>query len=178
MQRLRRNISLILLVILLIVSMADCKRRRKGAGTQEEEQGMASMVHMADPRTSAQLVRGFHTVEQNAWRWTMGKFTVVLKPPTGATARGATLLMNFAVPDPVINRLKTITLTPSVNGVQLTPEAYDKAGDYILTREVPASAFKSSVATVDFVLDRALPPDSTDQRELGIVVNSIGLEAR
>lgn len=178
MRRLIRNVSLTLITILLIVSMVNCKRKRKSAGTQEEEQGMASMVHVADPRTSAQLVRGFHAVEQNAWRWTMAKFTVVLKPPAGAATKGATLLMNLVVPDPVINRLTKITLTPSVDGVQLAPETYSKTGDYVLTRDIPASAFKSSIATVDFALDHALPPGDPDQRELGIIVNSVGLEAK
>ncbi len=178
MRRLIKNSTLTLLVILLAVSAADCKRKRKKAGTQEEDQGLASMVHMADPRTSSQLVRGFHTVEQNAWRWTMAKFTVILKPPAGASQKGATLLMKFAVPDPVINRLKKVTLTASVGGAQLAPESYDKAGDYVLTRDVPASAFTGETATVDFALDKALPPGDPDQRELGVVVNSIGLEAK
>jgi len=178
MRPLVRDISFLLLILFLVVGMANCKRKKKGASAVEQEQGMASMVHMADPRTAAQLVRGFHTVEQNAWRWTMARFTVILKPPAGAATRGATLLMKFTVPDTIINRLKNVTLTASVDGLQLAPETYNAAGEYVLTRDVPASAFTSEVATVDFVLDKALPPGDPDQRELGVVVNSIGLQAR
>ncbi|MCX6622648.1 MAG: hypothetical protein NTY38_16575 [Acidobacteria bacterium] len=178
MRRLIKHTSLTLLVILLAVSVADCRRKKKKAGTQEEDQGMASMVHVADPRTSAQLVRGFHTVEQNAWRWTMARFTVILRPPGTAAKKGATLLAKFSIPETIITHLKKLTLSTSVGNVELPPETYEKAGDYILTRDVPATAFTGDTITVDFSLDKALPPGEVDQRELGIVISSIGLEAK
>jgi hypothetical protein len=31
---------------------------------------------------------------------------------------------------------------------------------------------------VDFQLDKAIPPSGQDQRELGVVVNSVSLEAK
>jgi len=178
MQRLIKNSTLTLLIFSLILSSVDCKRKRKNAGTQEEEAGMASMVHVADPRTAPQLVRGFHTIEQNAWRWTMAKFTVLLRTPATAPTKGATLLVKFSIPDIIITRLKKVTLTPNVGKAELPPESYDKPGDYVLAREVPASAFTGDTVTADFVLDKSLPPGDPDQRELGIVVSAIGLEAK
>jgi hypothetical protein len=162
---------------LLAFSALDCKRRKKSA-TREEEQGLVSVVHMADTRAAAQLIRGFHTVEQNAWRWTMAKFTLVLKPPVTAPPKGATLVMKFSVPDPVIARLQKITLSCKIGTTDLGSETYDKAGDFVFSRVVPATALNGETATVDFSLDKALPPGDPDQRELGVVVSSIGLEAK
>ena len=42
------------------------------------------VVHAADPKTAMQLVRGFHGVEQNAWRWTMGTLRLLFRSLSGA----------------------------------------------------------------------------------------------
>ncbi len=139
---------------------------------------LASIVHMADPRTASQLVRGFHAVEQDAWRWTAGQFDVVLRPPAGAGAKGAILHFRFSIPEPVIAKLGAITLSASVGGVELEPAIYRKAGDYIYTREVPAGVLAGDTVTVEFALDKSLPPGDLDRRELGVVASSVGFEAK
>ena len=160
---------------------ATCCRRGPetvpASATQEETQELASMIHVADPRASLQLVKGFHEVEQNAWRWTMARFAVTLRAPAGASQKGATLVLKGAVPDPVIAKLKSVTLTANVEGVPLPAETFSKAGDYTYRRDVPPSAFPAEAVTVNFALDKALAPGEADHRELGLVVTSVGFEA-
>lgn len=180
MRRLIETSSIVLLAALLL-STAACKRSDQKIeleATVEESHDLASMVHAADPRASMQLVKGFHEVEQNAWRWTMANFSVMLRPPVGAAQNGATLELKLAVPEPVIQKLKSVTLSATVEGVPLENETYTKPGDYVYQRDVPAKAFVGDAVSVDFSLDKAIPPGDVDQRELGIVVSSVGLKAK
>jgi hypothetical protein len=133
------------------------------------------VLQMADPRTSMQLIRGFYQLENSAWRWTGRTFAVSLRPPGDAAQHGAVLLMKLTIPQGQLDKLKSITLTPRVNSVQLPPETWTSAGEYLLQRDAPASAFTAgTLATVQFSLDKAVPPTPPDLRELGIVVTSVG----
>ena len=136
-------------------------------------------MHMADPQ-AAQLVllRGFYPVEGNAWRWTAGKFAVQLRPPANAAQSGARLMLNFAIPESSISRTKSMTLSASVGGGTLAPETYTKAGEYTYARDVPATALTGDKAEVEFSLDKYLPAGTVEQRELGVVVNSVGFDAK
>ena len=173
---------LILAAAVLAVAAAGCNRNKrekvKVELTDESSTQLASVVHVADPRASVQLIKGFHDVEQNAWRWTMGKFSVTLRPPKGAAERGAALQLKFTVPDPVLEKVKSVTLTANVNGTPVEGETYSKPGEYTYARDVPASALNAEAVTVNFALDKFLTPGSVDQRELGVVVASVGLEAK
>ena len=133
---------------------------------------------MADPKTAAQLLRGFYPVEGNAWRWSAGKFAVVLRPPAGAAQGGGKLVVKFVIPDSVLGRTKAMALSGSIGGIALTPETYDKAGEQTYARDVPSSALAGDRVVAEFALDKFLPAGAVEQRELGIVVNSIGLESK
>ena len=175
----RRLIPVVAALVLALLPA--CNRRREKVKvelTDETPSQLASIVHVADPRASVQLIKGFHDVEQNAWRWTMAKFAVTLRPPRNAAQSGATLQLKFSIPDPVIERLKSITLSANVNGTPVAGETYAKPGEYVYSRDVPATALSGEAVTVDFLLDKVLAPGSVDQRELGIVVSSVGLEAK
>jgi len=136
------------------------------------------MVSMADPTTANQLASGFHAVEQGAWRWTMKKFSIVLKPPQGSDQNGATLRFKLYVHDDQINRLGPITLSAEINGTQLEPETFSKPGDAVYSRPVPPEALKGSSVKVNFSLDKAREPDNVDGRQLGVVASVIGLQPR
>ena len=136
------------------------------------------MLNAADPRAASQLVSGFYGVEQNAWRWTARNFAVTLRPPTGADQKGAVLVLRFSIPENEIDKLKSLTLAASVNGAKLEPETYSSAGDQVYTRDVPASALRRNPVTVDFTLDKAMGPTAQDSRELGVVMNMVGFEAK
>jgi hypothetical protein len=168
------------LIALFALTPAGCKRRkREQAQTVEEAPaGLATMVHAADPRAAVQLTSGFHPVEQNAWRWTMGHFSVVAKPPAGAAHKGATLVLKFVIPDIEMQKLKSMTLSASANGVKLEPETYTTPGEHTYSRDVPASAMSGDAVTVNFALDKYLPPSDSDSRELGLIVSTVGFEAK
>jgi hypothetical protein len=164
----------------LVMGGAGCKRGKKTRVEATDESGpvLASVVNVADPRASVQLLKGFHDVEGNAWRWTMGKFSATLRPPLNAPQKGATLVVKLRIPEPVMDQLKSTTLTANVNGAPIPGETYSKAGEYTYSKDVPASALTADAVTVEFELDKFLPPGANDQRELGIVVSSIGFEAK
>lgn len=139
---------------------------------------LAPMVHAADPKAAFQLARGFHEIEQNAWRWTTKEFAVTLRPPLRASEKGAILRLKLAVPEAALQRLKAVTLSARLGGIDLDPETYSKPGEYVYTREVPPSALGGDAVSVEFSLDKAIPPGDVDQRELGVIVTSVGLEAK
>lgn len=171
---------IVVTVAATLVLAAGCKRseRARVQHTEEEAPRLATAVHVADPRSAAQLVSGFHDVEQNAWRWTAGKFTVMLRTPRGAAEKGAVLRLKFSVPEPVLAKLKTISLGASIDGTTLTPETFTQPGEFTYEREVPAALMARETAKIDFFLDKALPPGTVDQRELGVIVSSVGLESK
>jgi hypothetical protein len=179
MRRLSKLFPVVVLATLLFTPAA-CKRKgsRASQAAEEESVGLATMVHAADPRTASQLIRGFHGVEQNSWRWTAGSFAVTLKPPAGAAQKGAVLTLKFAVPDAVIDRLKSITLSATVNGKPLPPETYAKSGEYTYSRDVPAGELSGDAANVEFTLDKYLPASAQDARDLGVIMTMVGFEAK
>jgi hypothetical protein len=181
MRRLILALIPLALIPALLLAPAGCKRKRRQqtqAGADEPVMGLATVLNTADPRIAPQLVRGFHPVEGNAWRWTAGQFTVLLKPPAGAEKKGAILVFKFTIPDTVIQQLKPLTLSASVNGTTLPPETYSAPGDQTYSRDVPGPALKGDSVTVEFALDKHLPPQGMDQRELGVVASMIGFEAK
>ena len=137
-----------------------------------------SEVHTADPAGAQQLIRGFHPVEQNSWRWTQGKFAVLLKPPATAAEKGAQVYVNVTVPDPVAQKLGSVTLTALLNGTKLGSATWTQAGEYVFTADVPASSLGTEPVTFDFVLDRFLAAGAVDSRELGVIVSRVGLRSR
>lgn len=164
------------MVALFVFGPAGCKRRKRKVA--EEPTGLATMVHAADAKAQIQLVRGFHGVEENAWRWTAGSFAVTLRPPAGAAQKGATLQFKFVAPDVIINKLRPVTLSATVNGQKLAPETYSKAGEYTYSRDVPASALAQDVVNVEFALDKFLPASEADTRDLGVIMTMVGFEAK
>ena len=139
---------------------------------------LASSIRAADAGASQQLVKGFYDVEQDSWRWTMKEFAVALGPPPGGSALGATLRLQFTVPDPVIEQLGAVTLSARAGETALAPETYSKPGGYVYERAVPGEILLGDVVAVEFTLDKAIAPGTSDRRELGIVFNAVELVAR
>src|SRR5262249_23179484 len=134
-RRLMRN-RIVLAALAACLALAGCrsKQKVKVQATEEEAPTLASIVHTADPRVASQLISGFYGIEGTAWRWTAGKFSVLLRPPRTSAQQGAVLQLKFAVPDPIINSLKTVSLHATVNGKDLPAETYTKAGEYTYTK--------------------------------------------
>jgi hypothetical protein len=166
------------LLVTLVLAPLGCKRKKAGAQSAGEATGMASTVHMGDQRTEAQLISGFYGIEQNAWRWTGRRFSLVLRPPFGAAQKGAFLQLRLTLPPVVIEKLKTISLSVTIDGSTLPPETYTQPGDYTFSRDVAPGLLAGDSVRVDFRLDKSMPPSGADLRELGVVVLSAGLEPK
>lgn len=157
-----------------------CKRRDKllVQATEEESAGLASVVHVADPRMAPQLVSGFYDVEQNSWRWTKSKFAVTLRPPAGASQNGARLEMKFNLPEAVTSKVGAVTVRANAGGTDLPAETFAKPGDCAYAQDVPGAVLNSNAVKVQFTLDKFLPPGGADKRELGVIVTTVGFEAK
>jgi hypothetical protein len=172
----RRASGFLLAASLFLIS---CGRERAAVEyTDEENAPLASTFHASDPRASGQILGGFHGIESQSWRWTEGKFSLLLLSPPGAAEKGATLWLTFAIPETVISKLKSVNLSANAGGVALPPESYSLAGQYTFSRDIPASAFRAPSLRVDFALDKYLPPEGADARELGVIVTAAGLDPK
>jgi hypothetical protein len=167
--------SVLLAALALALAATACHKHGSDA---EEPYRMQPAIRMSDPRAQMQLVSGFYGMESGAWRWTKQRFSAVLRPPDAAAQKGAELSLRLTVPDVVISKLKSVTLTGSINGRALPPETYDHAGTYAYTREVPADLLAGESVTVEFQLDKVMPPAPPDLRELGVVALSISLNSK
>jgi len=165
---------------LLLITVAACKREQKAIerATVEEQPELAAMLEVANPKAGFQLIKGFYALEGNAWRWTAKNFSVVLRAPAAASQKGATLRLKLNIPEAIAAKLGAMTLSAEAGGVPLPAEKFAQAGDYEYVRDVPASAFKGPSLTVNFALDKALPPGEVDRRELGVIVTMVGLEPK
>jgi len=133
---------------------------------------------MDDPRAGAQLVHGFYALEEDKWRWTASGFSVILQPPSGSAQNGARLEVMLSIPDVVVRELGSVTLSAMAAESPLAPEKYTKAGEYVYARDVPASALGGDVVSIEFATDKAIPAGKIEQRELALIVTSIGLVSK
>jgi hypothetical protein len=136
------------------------------------------MFNAGDPQASYHFVRGFYEIEENSWRWTAKTFSVSLVPPLHSAQNGAQLVVHLAVPEVIIQNLKSTKLTASIQALSLGSQTYHIPGPYTYLRDVPGNRLRGDEVRVDFAVDQALPPGNPDLRELGIVVADVGLVAK
>lgn len=173
--RLTRLAAAFALIAIVAIAPA-CRMKKKARGAVIEDDGqLSSVVSTADPHAAVQLVRGFHGLENDSWRWTMKNFTVTLRPPAGSAQSGAQLELKFNFPAVIFDRVGPITLSARVGGLDLAPETYSQAGDATYTRDIPASVLGGDAVSFDFAVNKAIPPSDKDARELAIIVTTIGL---
>src|SRR5258706_3657818 len=175
-----RRILAIALCVLSVAS-AGCRRRDRKIRVQQTDEDsatLASVIQMGDPKAAPQLLKGFYNIESNTWRWSMGKFAVALRPPRGASIKGATLHLKFVLPEAVLSKIKTTSISSSVNGTGLAPETYTQPGEFDYSRDVEGRLLPGEAVNVEFTLEKFLPAGMVEQRELGIIVTSIGFEAK
>ncbi len=167
--------------LLVCLLLTGCKRRDRKIRveqTEEDSLTMASVIHMSDTRAAPQLLKGFYSIEEKSWRWTMGQFAVALRPPKNGALNGATLHFKFTLPPAVLAKVKTVSLSASVNGTPLSRETYTEPGEFDYSRAVDAKLLTGDAVTVEFTLDKFLPAGSVETRELGVIATSVGFEAK
>ena len=173
--------GIVLLAAALAFGGVACKSERSRVTVQNEEtpseSHLLSTVQMNDSAAARQLLSGFYGVENNAWRWTSGKFSVSLPTPLLAQ-NGATVALSFTVPDAIIQKLQKIKVTASVAGAALKSQEYDAAGPYVFSADIPPGPqLKADAITVDFTVDKTMQPPG-DKRELAIVANSVSIAGK
>lgn len=177
----RRYFVFAIPVTALLGASAGCTGRHSRVTVQNEEEEtpprMLSVVRMNDRKANSQLLNGFYGIENDAWRWTAGKFSVLLETPAGAAQRGGTLTLAFNIPDVVIQKLKSVKLSASAGGQTLKSDTYTASGSYTFTADVPPAALNTESVRFDFALDKSIPPGA-DRRELGIIVTSVDLASK
>jgi len=161
----------------MLLFVSGC-RSQKQKGVVEDAPGMVSVLPMNDDHAKKQLVSGFYDVESGAWRWTAPKFSVSLQPPAASATRGARLVLKLVIPETLIQKLNTIMLSAKVGDTSLPPRTFNKSGEYTYTQDVPSTALQANSVLVNFWLDKSMPPTASDRRELGIVVQQVGLEPK
>jgi hypothetical protein len=174
----------VILALGLAITGAACQAKHSSVTAQDEGDtgsravpGRLSLVRMNDPLAPRQLLSGFYGVENNAWRWTAGKFSVLLYTPDGAAQGGATLTLMFSIPDAAIGKRGDVTLTASIDGMALRSATYDKGGAFPFTADIPPSMLTGDSVKIDFALDKSFHAEN-DARELGIIAASVGLTAK
>ncbi len=165
--------------LLALAAACACVTNEPGVPVREEDgaapAALLSSVNAADPQAEPQLLRGFHGLEQNAWRWTERKFSVMLQPPPP----GQPVIVNlaFTLPGVVTEAVGPITVTARVNGEEIGSQTYPEPGEaQQFEAETPAELIGSEPAEVEFELDKAMPPSERDPRELGIIVSSVSFQ--
>ena len=176
-----RRLAPAALIALLTCVAPGCKRQTKAPEAEQPASDrpteLRSAIAMNDGAASAQLVKGFYTIENGSWRWTMRKFSVALKPPQGAAQNGARLNLKFTLPESAFKQMGPTTLTATINGLPLPPETYSKPDNYVYTRDVPPTALPGDAVTVDFTCDKGFTPPG-DARDLSLIVVSVGLDPK
>ncbi len=176
----RRLIIFTVLAVGAVMLETGCKSSRRSRVTtvEEESGGLRSRIVLADPATAIQLVKGFHQLEPDGWRWTMGQFTVTLLVPKEAAQKGGRLKVELTYPEPAFQKLGPASLRATVDSLALEPQTYSAAGAATYERDIPASALSGETVTVDFALDQYLNAGQVEERELGLIVSAFELTAR
>lgn len=178
MRRLDLRAAVVAVAAAVLLASAACTQKRQPKPVADEPPGLASMINTADPRSEPQLLSGFYGIESNSWRWAGPRFAVNLRPPANAARNGATLLLKFTLPDVVLAKTRSMTLSCSVNGAKLQPDTYTQSGEQTYSRDIAPQLLAVSAVHADFSFDQALPPTSTHPRELAAIVTLIGFEAK
>jgi hypothetical protein len=137
------------------------------AGSDKSDERAFALLKSRFGLAHLELLDGWYEAQPEGWRWTAREFSV--RAPDG-TRR---LAMRLYAPPRSIERLHTITLHAQAGDKQLAPLMMDGARPYLFDRRLE---FAESDTVVRFSLDRALPPGEGDERELGIIVESIDFE--
>jgi hypothetical protein len=154
-----------------IVALALSACSPKGAS---HDGARRTTLSLADPDTAPQLVSGFHTIEEGAWRWTKLKFAADVARPE-ASKHGILVILHGSVAAPVIERYGSQTLECSAGGHGLEPEKLTKAGSFIYAREL--EGVDVPVFRIACSVDHAVPT-TNDDRELGLIISTIALLPR
>jgi len=140
---------------------------------QPDTIGHGGSQESAQKSVAPEKLDGLYPPEPGGWRWTKRQFEA-----TFVSTGPARLILQVYVPDASIQRLGQVTLTARLGVHDFGPQTFRQSGQYTYERDIPAGWMTPGGNRFDFALDKALAPSAEDARELGIVVVSVGLEAK
>jgi 4-amino-4-deoxy-L-arabinose transferase-like glycosyltransferase len=131
-------------------------------------------IEMGTP-SFGKYLGGFYPPEEGGFRWTRREFSVRLIAPDLA-ATGGWLLVRLYIPDDEIQKLGSVTLAGRLGAHDLKPESWTEPGQHVYRRHLEPGWIGTDVTQFDFELQKSMPPQGHDGRELGVVVNRISLD--
>lgn len=133
-----------------------------------------SYINTGDVRAKPQLISGWHSIEDGAWRWTAREAQAVLATPRDLPVN---FEMRLYFPEEHIRRAGgPVTVAILLDGKPFIRETYSAPGAHTLLQPVPAGSLSKPVTGVTVRLDRAVGPSDADRRELGVVVQGFGFQ--
>lgn len=156
---------------ILILLFSGCKRVPSSAEVARDDSAeLATGFGLGELPAASQMLHGFYALEGGTWRWSKQTFGVILRAPQPA----AKLLLHFALPGLVLERLGPITITATVNGSELAAETFTNEGEQVYSRDVELK----DLAKVEFRTDKTLAAGVIDERELALIVSRVELIPR
>jgi tRNA (mo5U34)-methyltransferase len=119
------------------------------------------------PDLQVRAVAGWHEVEQDAWRWTMKRFSLEVVLPKDQPAREFAL--KFTVPEVVISSSPTVRVKCSIGGDSAGAITCDSPGTIEFRGVFPESALRKPEIALDFAVESSFTSPG-DEREVGILV--------
>jgi SAM-dependent methyltransferase len=140
--------------------------------SDRDERAFCLLKSRYDRLENVDLLSGWHISEGTGWRWTERSFSARVR--WNGAMRPRAVRLQIYLPDHLVARLNPLRLSATVNGVKLTPELYRTSGPQKFERTLTGDFGQEML--FQFELSGALPPDENDERELGVIVQSIRLE--
>jgi hypothetical protein len=136
---------------------------------------LLSYLHLGDIRSRAQLVSGWYTIEDGAWRWMAPEAEATLRPLTGQAVQFE--LQLFFPPDFMRRAGSPVTVSVMLNGKPFTSAMYFEPGGHTVAKRIPPELLGESPTHVSIRVNPYIPPSATDLRALGAVVQGLGFVA-
>jgi hypothetical protein len=95
--------------------------------------------------------------------------------PVGARQKSAVLRTDLVLPEVIFRSTGPVALEVSASGQQLGAQTMSAAGNHTLQWSIPAEVLITETITLDFRLDKSVPPGAVDPRELGLIFLRAGL---
>lgn len=128
-----------------------------------ERKPVLSFLPMNAPEATQQIVSGFHSLEDNRYRWMARRAVLLLKKP----AAPSPLKVEFFIPGQAPARQITLTL----DGTEVSRQSYSNSGAFTVETNPLMPSGESATLTLEVDKTFSVPGD---HRELGIIIASAG----
>jgi hypothetical protein len=138
---------------------------------QKSPHVLRSYLAMRDVRNRPQLLSGWYSIEDGSWRWMAKSAEVILATPK----RVSSLDIQLYFPANHMQRAGgAVTMTVLINDKVFAQNTYQQPGGYKFTKAVASDVLTYPNVRIAIQMDRAAPPNGTDLRQLGAVIQGMG----